>query len=131
MVTGEYRDLQLMCWCQQHQGRYRRCLLLNGQWIPQLIPEPQRAPPATSTWEDSSIMRDSRGAAFSVDRLRRVYRLRRVSQVSQVHQVHQVSQVHQDLFHQVHRVHRDSSRCRDLGQCRLDSKPELELDTTE
>jgi hypothetical protein len=27
-----------MCWCQQHQERYRRCLLLNGQWIPQLIP---------------------------------------------------------------------------------------------
>ena len=26
-----------MCWCQQHQDRYRRCLLLNGQRIPLLI----------------------------------------------------------------------------------------------
>jgi hypothetical protein len=31
-----------MCWCQQHQERYGRCLLLNAKWNPQLIPEPQR-----------------------------------------------------------------------------------------
>jgi hypothetical protein len=44
LVTGEYRELRLMCWCQQHQDRDGRCLLLNPQRIPKLMPEPQRCP---------------------------------------------------------------------------------------
>jgi hypothetical protein len=42
LVTGEYRELRLMCWCQQHQDRYRGVCYLIAAEIPQLTPELQR-----------------------------------------------------------------------------------------